>query len=128
MGLFFVLRKKKASAEYWPRLTKEKKKHPFIKTDFDKWVDEDEQDTVDDSENLAGGMGMGGGEGGFDFSQLAGGAGGPGGFDFSQLAGLGGGAGGADLSGLGEDELASLQAESGEADATEEVEEVTESK
>ncbi|KAI5967498.1 SBA1 [Candida theae] len=113
--LFFVLSKKKLQEEYWPRLTKEKLKYHYIKTDFDKWVDEDEQDEVkDDDANLMGGMpGMGGagGPGGMDFSQLlggmgggaggtpdlsalasqlgqaggAGGAGGPGGFDFSSL-------------------------------------------
>jgi hypothetical protein len=31
-------------AEYWPRLTKDKGKNARIKTDFSKWVDEDEQD------------------------------------------------------------------------------------
>lgn len=44
--LFFVLSKKKLQEEYWPRLTKEKLKYHYIKTDFDKWVDEDEQDEV----------------------------------------------------------------------------------
>lgn len=29
--------------EYWPRLTKEKAKLFYLKTDFDKWVDEDDQ-------------------------------------------------------------------------------------
>lgn len=43
-GTFAVIRKAKAQEEYWPRLTKEKKKYFFIKTDFDKWVDEDEQE------------------------------------------------------------------------------------
>ena len=35
-GVEFVLRKKEAKAEYWPRLVKEAKKLQFIKTDFDK--------------------------------------------------------------------------------------------
>lgn len=105
----FVLRKAEAQEEYWPRLIKEKLKLNYIKTDFDKWVDEDEQDEKAEEDEAAqfpggpgaGGAGGAGGPGGFDFSQLAGmaggagGAGGPGGFDFSQLAGMAGGAGGA---------------------------------
>ena len=65
----FILRKKEMKEEYWPRLTKEKAKLHFLKTNFDKWVDEDEQDAKPDDD--AGGMGgMGGmpgmgGDGGF---------------------------------------------------------------
>jgi len=73
-GLDLVLRKKEAKVEFWPRLLKGTKKAHFVKTDFDKWVDEDEQDTRDDLDNLGGG-----GVGGMDF-------GGGGGLDFSQLA------------------------------------------
>ena len=78
----FVLRKKENKEEYWPRLTKASQKLHFLKTDFDKWVDEDEQDAVNDDDAMAGmgGMpGMGGADGGFggiDFSKLGGGAGG----------------------------------------------------
>ncbi|MCJ1348372.1 hypothetical protein MMC31_006603 [Peltigera leucophlebia] len=87
-GVEFVLRKKELKSEYWPRLLKESKRVHFLKTDFDKWVDEDEQDGVveDDPTGGMGGMeGMGGlgGDGGFgglDFSKLGGGAGGAGGF------------------------------------------------
>ncbi|EAT77510.1 hypothetical protein SNOG_14967 [Parastagonospora nodorum SN15] len=39
-----VLRKKELKEEYWPRLLKDSKKVHYLKTDFDKWVDEDEQD------------------------------------------------------------------------------------
>ena len=39
-----VLRKKELKEEFWPRLLKDGKKVHFLKTDFDKWVDEDEQD------------------------------------------------------------------------------------
>lgn len=39
-----MLRKKELKQEYWPRLTKEKPNRNWIKTDFSKWVDEDEQD------------------------------------------------------------------------------------
>ncbi|OQD76442.1 hypothetical protein PENDEC_c004G06553 [Penicillium decumbens] len=106
-----VLRKKELKSEYWPRLLKEPKKYHFLKTDFDKWVDEDEQDEAaeDDYANNFGGMGgdegglgnidfsklggMGGAGGMPDLSALAGGAGGmP---DLSALAGGAGGAGGA---------------------------------
>lgn len=38
-----VLRKKELKEEFWPRLLKDSKKVHFLKTDFDKWVDEDEQ-------------------------------------------------------------------------------------
>lgn len=40
---FLKIYKKDLGIEYWPRLTKEKVKYPYIKTDFNKWVDEDEQ-------------------------------------------------------------------------------------
>ncbi|KAH9060733.1 HSP20-like chaperone [Lactarius vividus] len=56
------LRKKVLEQEYWPRLTKDKVKSPYIKTDFSKWVDEDEQEgavTVPDEEMDFGGMGGG---------------------------------------------------------------------
>lgn len=42
-SLALVLRKKELGAEYWPRLTKDKVKLQYIKTDFSKWKDEDEQ-------------------------------------------------------------------------------------
>jgi len=52
------LRKKELDDAYWPRLLKESKKVHFLKTDFDKWVDEDEQNEVaeEDFSNF-GGMG-----------------------------------------------------------------------
>lgn len=77
-----VLRKKELKAEYWPRLLKDKAKVHFLRTDFDKWVDEDEQNEApeDDYMNNFGGQGMGedGGFGGIDFSKLGAGAGGMG--------------------------------------------------
>ena len=50
--------KKDLADEYWPRLLKDSKKMHFLKTDFDKWVDEDEQNEAaeDDFSNF-GGMG-----------------------------------------------------------------------
>lgn len=121
--IFMILRKKDQQEEYWPRLTKEKLKYHYIKTDFDKWVDEDEQDEVKDDPNDFGGPGGPGGA--MDFSQMlsgmgglggAGGSGGPGGVDLSALAsqlGQAGGAGGA----------AGLDGEEGEAEAKEAQEE-----
>jgi HSP20 family molecular chaperone IbpA len=90
------LRKKELKEEYWPRLLKEAKKLQFLKTDFDKWVDEDEQNEAPEEDmSQFGGMGgmpgMGGGMGGGDF----------GGIDFSKL---GGGAGPGDLGDEEDDE------------------------
>ncbi|KAF1968568.1 HSP20-like chaperone [Bimuria novae-zelandiae CBS 107.79] len=44
-----VLRKKELKEEFWPRLLKDNKKVHFLKTNFDKWVDEDEQDEAEAS-------------------------------------------------------------------------------
>lgn len=124
--IFMILRKKDQQEEYWPRLTKEKLKYHYIKTDFDKWVDEDEQDEVKDDPNDFGGPGGPGGA--MDFSQMlsgmgglggTGGSGGPGGVDLSALAsqlGQAGGAGGA--AGLDDEE-----GEEGEAEVKEAQEE-----
>jgi hypothetical protein len=75
-GMFLVLRKKELKEEYWPRLTKAKTRLPYVKTDFDKWVDEDEQEEVNDDFGLGGGLGGGdgldfGGGNGLDFGDLA---------------------------------------------------------
>lgn len=52
------LRKKELDDAYWPRLLKESKKVHFLKTDFDKWVDEDEQNEAPE-EDFANFGGMG---------------------------------------------------------------------
>ena len=94
--LALVLRKKEKKAEYWPRLSKQKVKSTFVKTDFSKWVDEDEQDgepvQEDDADMMGGGMpgmgGMGGmpGLGGMGGMPGMGGMGGmPGGMDFEAV-------------------------------------------
>ncbi|KAF7592158.1 hypothetical protein BBP40_000645 [Aspergillus hancockii] len=59
-SLYFVLRKKDKGTEYWPRLTNEKARNAFIRTDFSKWVDEDEQGEGDKFDDDFGDMGMGG--------------------------------------------------------------------
>jgi len=86
-----VLRKKELKQEFWPRLLKDNKKMHFLKTNFDKWVDEDEQDEAPADDEMMNQMnpmgGAGGGDGGFggiDFSKL-GGAGGPGGLDMASM-------------------------------------------
>ena len=62
-SLQLLLRKKEKKAEYWPRLTKEKVRNAFLKTDFSKWVDEDEQDgdkaALDEDFDMGGMGGMG---------------------------------------------------------------------
>lgn len=93
-ALHFVLRKKELKEEYWPRLTKEKARNSFIKTDFSKWVDEDEQEGVaveaDDFDPMGGAGGGGGmppGMGGMGgMPPGMGGMGGmPGGMDFEKV-------------------------------------------
>jgi len=94
-----VLRKAELKEEFWPRLLKDSKKVHFLKTDFDKWVDEDEQEEAPE-DDLGGMGGMGGMPGMGDMSSMMGGAGGDfGGIDFSKL---GGGEGMEGLEGEGE--------------------------
>ncbi|KAI1002513.1 hypothetical protein K3495_g5688 [Podosphaera aphanis] len=119
-----VLRKKEVQEEYWPRLTKNAAKLHFLKTDFNQWVDEDEQDGApeDDLADMGGMGGMGGmpgmpGMGGLgDMSEMMGGGGGDfGGIDFSKLGG-GGGAMGADDDDIDvddDDDMPSLAGEDG---------------
>lgn len=73
-----VLRKKEPKEEFWPRLLKEKAKVHWLKTDFDKWVDEDEQDPNDEDDFMSkqGGFGADGGFEGIDFSKFGSGPGG----------------------------------------------------
>ncbi|KAK3387114.1 HSP20-like chaperone [Podospora didyma] len=52
------LRKKDLDDAYWPRLLKGSQKQHFLKTDFDKWVDEDEQnEAAEEDLGNFGGMG-----------------------------------------------------------------------
>ncbi|KAF8203763.1 HSP20-like chaperone [Pholiota molesta] len=104
-SLSLVLLKKDKQSEYWPRLTKEKVKNAFIKTDFSKWVDEDEQsEALDETPDMdiggAGGMGgmpggmggipgMGGMGGGMDFEKMMAQMGGMGGMGDMDLGGAG---------------------------------------
>ncbi|KAK5692265.1 p23 chaperone protein wos2 [Elasticomyces elasticus] len=103
-----VLVKKELESEYWPRLLKEKARYHFLKTDFDKWVDEDEQDAAGEDDDYMSRMGGAGGAGGMGGGMGGmGGDGGFGGIDFSKLGGaggMGGMAGMGGMDGMGDDE------------------------
>ncbi|QSL66639.1 hypothetical protein MERGE_001022 [Pneumocystis wakefieldiae] len=66
-----TIRKKEADEKYWPRLTQSSDKFGHIRTDFEKWVDEDEQNVHpgDDFSSQFGGMGD------FDLSKFSDGSG-----------------------------------------------------
>merc|ERR1712087_935092 len=77
-------------AEFWPRLLKDKAlEKNQVKIDWDRYVDEDEEEEGFDMSNMEGGMGMGGGGG---MPGMPGGM--PGGMDMDalmkQMGGLGG--------------------------------------
>ncbi|KAF5392503.1 hypothetical protein D9757_002137 [Collybiopsis confluens] len=106
-SLYLVLRKKDLQEEYWPRLTKEKVKNSHIKTDFSKWVDEDEQDGEPAAAEEEGMMGMGdmGGMGGMPGMGGMGGMPGMGGMGgMPGMGGMGGmpGLGGMGMPGMGD--------------------------
>ncbi|OTA57176.1 HSP20-like chaperone [Hypoxylon sp. EC38] len=110
------LRKKELNEEYWPRLLKDSKKVQFVKTDFDKWVDEDEQNEApEDDFSQFGGMGGMPGMGGGDFS----------GIDFSKLGGADMPTGEDDEDDSDDDDMPALE---GEEEAKEEVKESKEDK
>ncbi|KAK0245684.1 HSP20-like chaperone [Armillaria nabsnona] len=113
-SLFLTLRKKEKKEEFWPRLTKEKVRNAFLKTDFSKWVDEDEQDGAaveaeDDMEAMGGMGGMGGGMPGMGGlpgmggMPGLGGMGGMGDMDLEKLMAQMGGGAGAGPSGAADD-------------------------
>ncbi|KAF7535138.1 hypothetical protein G7Z17_g13252 [Cylindrodendrum hubeiense] len=93
------LQKKELKEEYWPRLFKEAKRAHFLKTDFDKWVDEDEQNEAAEEDFSQFGGGAGGGMGGMPGMDGAGGD--FGGIDFSKLGGAGGLPGMGGIPGMG---------------------------
>ena len=90
-SIAFVLLKQ--DEEWWPRLLDATAKPNWLKTDFNKWRDEDdegEDEVVDPSEGMNG-MGGGGMPGGMDFSKMMAGMGGMNGMngmdgmDFSKM-------------------------------------------
>lgn len=77
----FIITKADTKSEYWPSLTNDKKKPPYLKVDFNKWKDEGSDD---EDENAFGDpmAGMGGGLGGMgNFNDLMSSMGGMGGAD-----------------------------------------------
>eukprot|EP01134_Creolimax_fragrantissima_P004562 CFRG4562T1 len=97
---------RKEEGEFWPRLIKTGKLH-FVKTDFKKWIDEDEEDEPIDMDGGMGGMpGMGGppGMGGMGGMPGMGGMGGMGG-----MPGMGGMGGMPGMEGMDMSKMADLQ-------------------
>ncbi|CAI0421414.1 unnamed protein product [Linum tenue] len=79
----------KAESNWWPRLIKQEGKTPaFLKADWDKWVDEDEENG---KPNWCSEVVGGGAPGGMDFD----------GMDFSKLGGMGGMGGMPGMGGMG---------------------------
>jgi len=116
-----VLRKKELKEEFWPRLLKEAKKVHYLKTDFDKWVDEDEQEEAPEDDAMANMGGMGGMPGmGGDMASMMGGMGGAGGdfggIDFSKLGGGMGGMEGEEEGDDDDEEMPGLEGEEEEAE------------
>lgn len=77
-----LLAKANPDEPYWPTLTSDKKKHHWLKCDFNKWQDEDE----------SGDEGLGGMGGGGDFEEM-----------MRQMGGLGGGGGKPTFDDLGDE-------------------------
>ena len=99
-----ILKKDKEEDEFWPRLLKDKAlEKNQVKIDWDRYVDEDEEEEQGgfDMSNLAGGSGMGGGT----MGGMPGMGGGPGGMDMEalmkQMGAMGGGGGNMDFGDLG---------------------------
>ena len=70
---FHIMKKNKEKEEFWPRLMKDKAlEKNQVKVDWDRYVDEDEEDGGFDMSAMEGGMGMGGmgGMGGMDMESL----------------------------------------------------------
>ncbi|XP_021819733.1 uncharacterized protein Os08g0359500-like isoform X3 [Prunus avium] len=89
---------KKAEDKWWSRLIKQQGKAPvFLKVDWDKWVDEDEEPEVKPDEGAGNNMDFGD----FDFSKLNMGGGGGGGFNPESLGMNMGGPGGFNPNALG---------------------------
>jgi len=135
------LRKKEMKEEFWPRLLKDSKKVHYLKTDFDKWVDEDEQDEAPEDDAMGGMGGMGGMPGmGGDMASMMGGMGGMGGpggdfggIDFSKLGGAGGELGDMDddddeempgLEGEEDDDMPELEGDETKKEPAKKIEEV----
>merc|ERR1712037_960682 len=79
-----VMKKDKKEEDFWPRLLKDKAlEKNQVKTDWDRYVDEDQEEEGFDTSALEGGMGMGGGSDGMNMAAMQ-----------QMMAGMGGGGGG----------------------------------
>ncbi|KAG4301067.1 hypothetical protein PCANB_002676 [Pneumocystis canis] len=67
-NICLIIRKKELGNAFWPRLIKEVGKCSYIRTDFDKWVDEDEQNAYGNGDYSS----QFGGMNDFDFSKFSG--------------------------------------------------------
>lgn len=47
-----ILTKDNTNAPFWPALTSDKKKHHWLKIDFNRWQDEEESDDLDEMNNV----------------------------------------------------------------------------
>jgi len=92
-----VMKKEKDEEEFWPRLLKDKAlEKNQVKVDWDRYVDEDEEEEGFDTSALDGGQGMrgmgGGGMGGMDMASMMAGMGGGGGMggmpDMGRMGGM----------------------------------------
>lgn len=89
-----ILKKDKEEEEFWTRLLKDKAlEKNQVKIDWDRYVDEDEEEEGFDMSNMEGGQGMGGMPG-------MGGGGAPGGMDMEALMKQMGGMGGGGMGGM----------------------------
>jgi hypothetical protein len=43
-----LAKQNKIYQKWWPRLTRDKAKNPMIQIDWERWIDEDEQDNYDE--------------------------------------------------------------------------------
>ncbi|GKT36916.1 hypothetical protein ADUPG1_009797 [Aduncisulcus paluster] len=124
----------KAEEKWWPRLTATRFKAPWLKIDWNKWVDEDEEHPKKDDfgagyEGLGGmpGMpGMGGMPGGMpNMADMMGGMGGMGGAGMPNMADMMGGMGGMPgMGGAGMPSMEELMKQMGGADGMPNMEEL----
>ncbi|KAI9138964.1 HSP20-like chaperone [Paraphysoderma sedebokerense] len=82
--IFVNLTKLQKDQPYWPRLLESSTKPHYLRTDFSRWKDEDEQDEEGDEDIMKQFQGSG-------MNMFQGKGGGLGGLDMSALANLGGG-------------------------------------
>lgn len=83
-----VMKKEKDEEEFWPRLLKDKAlEKNQVKVDWDRYVDEDEEEEGFDTSALDGGQGMGG-MGGMDMASMMAGMGGGGMGDMPGMGGM----------------------------------------